>query len=82
MKAALYLRVSTRDGTQDTDYQRFQLRQLGTSQGWQIVTEYEDHESAPAASPAKSASIRFSNTTLKCVSVRRPISDATPSQPA
>jgi Resolvase, N terminal domain len=45
MKAALYLWVSIRDGTQDTDNQRFQLRQLCTSQGWQIVTEYEDHES-------------------------------------
>lgn len=45
MKAALYLWVSIRDGTQDTDNQRFQFRQLCTSQGWQIVTEYEDHGS-------------------------------------
>lgn len=53
MKAALYLRVSTRDGTQDTDNQRFQLRQLCTSQGWQIVTEYEDHESGNRSNRAQ-----------------------------
>ncbi len=49
MKAPLYLRVSTRDGSQGTDNQRLQLRQLCTSQGWQIVGEYEDHESGNRA---------------------------------
>ncbi len=43
-RAALYVRASTRDGNQDTNNQ-LQLRQLCTSQGWQIITEYEDHES-------------------------------------
>lgn len=45
MKAALYLRVSTRDGRQDTDNQRARLRELCHSEGWTIVAEYEDHES-------------------------------------
>lgn len=45
MKAALYLRVSTRDKGQDVENQRRQLRQFCLSQDWQIVEEYEDHES-------------------------------------
>ena len=44
MRAALYLRISTRDGRQDAGNQRAQLRRLCESQGWKIVTEYEDHE--------------------------------------
>jgi DNA invertase Pin-like site-specific DNA recombinase len=57
MKAALYLRVSTRvdrrDDAADTaqrkrqevDNQRRQLRDFCDSQGWQIVAEYSDEES-------------------------------------
>jgi DNA invertase Pin-like site-specific DNA recombinase len=49
MKAALYLRVSTRDGKQDNENQRLQLRQLTDSMGWQVVSEYDDHESGAKA---------------------------------
>ncbi len=45
MKAALYLRVSTRDRGQDVDNQRGQLRQFCNTQGWTIVQEYEDQDS-------------------------------------
>jgi DNA invertase Pin-like site-specific DNA recombinase len=41
---ALYARVSTKDGRQDTDNQLLQLRDYCTKQGWQIVAEYVDHE--------------------------------------
>ena len=44
MRAALYLRVSTRDGKQDPDNQRLQLHQLCKAQGWEIGAEYTDHE--------------------------------------
>ena len=39
-KAALYLRVSTKDQT--TDNQRLELERVATAKGWQIVTTYED----------------------------------------
>ena len=42
-RVALYLRVS-KDGKQDTDNHRLQLRQFCQSQNWQIVREYQDHE--------------------------------------
>jgi DNA invertase Pin-like site-specific DNA recombinase len=45
MRAALYLRVSTRDKGQDAENQRRQLRQFCESQGWGIVAEFEDHDS-------------------------------------
>jgi len=45
MRVSLYLRVSTRDKGQDTDNQRLQLQEFCQAQGWQIVNEYEDHES-------------------------------------
>ena len=56
MRAALYLRVSTRadkrdDDTtrqrkrQEVDNQRRQLRQFCETQGWQITAEYVDEES-------------------------------------
>lgn len=45
MRAALYLRVSTRDRGQDTDNQRRQLRQFCEAQGWLIVAEFEDQDS-------------------------------------
>src|SRR5690242_14423928 len=45
MKAALYTRVSTKDKGQDTANQLAQLRDFGRSQNWDIVAEYEDHDS-------------------------------------
>jgi DNA invertase Pin-like site-specific DNA recombinase len=45
----VYLRVSTRDGKQDTENQRLQLRQLIDSIGWKLICEYEDHESGAKA---------------------------------
>jgi DNA invertase Pin-like site-specific DNA recombinase len=44
-KVALYARVSTKDGRQDTENQLIQLRDYCTKQGWQITGEYVDHES-------------------------------------
>ena len=56
MRAALYLRVSTRPDKRDdddaiqrkrqeVDNQRRQLRQFCDQQGWQIIAEYIDEES-------------------------------------
>lgn len=43
-RVALYLRISTDQGSHDADNQRLQLRRLCEVQGWVIVIEYEDHE--------------------------------------
>ena len=43
-KVALYARVSTKDGRQDTENQLLQLRDYCRKQGWEIVSEYVDHE--------------------------------------
>lgn len=45
MRVALYGRVSTKDKGQDTENQLTQLRQYAASMGWQIVSEFIDHES-------------------------------------
>ena len=45
MRAALYMGVSTRDKGQHTTNQTAQLRDFCRSQVWEIVREYEDHES-------------------------------------
>jgi len=45
LRVAIYLRVSTRDGRQETDNQRLQLCQLCKAQGWEIAGEYEDQDS-------------------------------------
>lgn len=45
MKAALYARVSTKDGRQDTENQLRQLRDFAASQNWRIVHEYVDRAS-------------------------------------
>ncbi len=42
---ALYARVSTRDGRQDTENQLAQLRDYCRKQGWKIAGEYVDRES-------------------------------------
>jgi len=41
---ALYARVSTKDGRQDTENQLIALREFAEKQGWQVVGEYVDHE--------------------------------------
>ncbi len=41
---ALYARVSTKDGRQDTENQLIALREYCAKQGWAIVQEYVDHE--------------------------------------
>ena len=43
-KVALYARVSTKDGRQDTENQLIQLREYCRKQGWTITAEYTDHE--------------------------------------
>jgi DNA invertase Pin-like site-specific DNA recombinase len=45
MRVALYGRVSTNNGRQDTENQFAQLRQFAATQGWTIVHEYRDHAS-------------------------------------
>ena len=44
-KVALYARVSTKDGRQDTENQLIALREYCAKQGWAIVGEYVDHDS-------------------------------------
>jgi DNA invertase Pin-like site-specific DNA recombinase len=41
---ALYARVSTKDGRQDTENQLIALRDYCAKQGWEITGEYVDHE--------------------------------------
>jgi DNA invertase Pin-like site-specific DNA recombinase len=45
MKAAIYARVSTKDGRQDTENQLRQLRTFAETQGWTVVHEYVDRAS-------------------------------------
>jgi DNA invertase Pin-like site-specific DNA recombinase len=45
MRTALYARVSTKDGKQDTENQLRQLRQFANTQGWTITAEYVDRAS-------------------------------------
>ena len=45
MKTAIYARVSTKDGRQDTDNQLRQLRAFVETQGWTVVHEYVDRAS-------------------------------------
>jgi DNA invertase Pin-like site-specific DNA recombinase len=45
MKAAIYARVSTKDGKQDVENQLRQLREFARSQQWTVVQEYIDHAS-------------------------------------
>jgi DNA invertase Pin-like site-specific DNA recombinase len=49
MRAALYLRVSTRDSSQYVDNQHSQSRQYCASREWEIVEEYEDQDSGGKA---------------------------------
>jgi DNA invertase Pin-like site-specific DNA recombinase len=45
MRTALYARVSTDDGRQDTENQIHELREYAKRQGWNIAAEYIDHAS-------------------------------------
>jgi DNA invertase Pin-like site-specific DNA recombinase len=45
MQAAIYARVSTKDGRQDVENQLRQLREFAHTQQWTIVHEYIDHAS-------------------------------------
>jgi DNA invertase Pin-like site-specific DNA recombinase len=45
MKTAIYARVSTKDGRQDTENQLRQLREFAASQGWKVVHEYVERAS-------------------------------------
>jgi DNA invertase Pin-like site-specific DNA recombinase len=45
MKTAIYARVSTKDGRQDTENQLRQLRTFAATQGWTVVHEYVDRAS-------------------------------------
>jgi DNA invertase Pin-like site-specific DNA recombinase len=45
MKTAIYARVSTKDGRQDTENQLRQLRSFAASQHWTVVHEYVDKAS-------------------------------------
>ena len=53
MRAAIYARVSTADGRQDTENQMVELRRFASTQGWAIVAEYIDHESGGRADRAE-----------------------------
>jgi DNA invertase Pin-like site-specific DNA recombinase len=43
-RVALYARVSTKGGRQDTENQLIALREYCQKQGWEIASEYVDHE--------------------------------------
>ena len=43
-RVALYARVSTKDGRQDTENQLIALREYCSKQRWEIDGEYVDHE--------------------------------------
>lgn len=45
MRTAIYARVSTKDGRQDTENQLRQLREFAASQHWDLVHEYTDRAS-------------------------------------
>jgi DNA invertase Pin-like site-specific DNA recombinase len=49
----LYLRISTDQGRQDSDNQRLQLWRFCDSHEWEIVCEYEDHETGSKSDRAQ-----------------------------
>jgi len=53
MKVGLYARVSTKDKGQETENQLVQLREFAAKQGWQIVSEYIDHETGSKSDRAQ-----------------------------
>jgi len=44
MNVAIYARVSTSDGREDTRNQLIELQQFAASQNWNIVAQYVDEE--------------------------------------
>lgn len=46
LRVAIYGRVSTRDKGQEVENQLAQLRDFARTQGWAVVSEFIDHESA------------------------------------
>jgi putative DNA-invertase from lambdoid prophage Rac len=52
VKAALYLRVSKKDGSQSVENQRPDVEKLAAARGFHIVEVYEDRESAVRRRPA------------------------------
>jgi DNA invertase Pin-like site-specific DNA recombinase len=48
-RAAIYVRVSTRDKGQDTNNQLDKLREFCDSNDWRVVSEYQDHDSGGKA---------------------------------
>ena len=53
-RAAVYLRISTRDGRQTEENQRRQLRAFIEEEGYQLASEYVDHESGRKGRRARS----------------------------
>ena len=49
MRAAIYVRVSTKDKGQETVNQLAQLREYCRALNWAVIQEYEDHESGGKA---------------------------------
>ena len=49
MRAAIYARVSTRDGRQEIQNQLRQLRRFCETQGWPVIDEYIDQASGKSA---------------------------------
>lgn len=49
MKVAIYARVSTADGRQETENQLSQLRDFAAKESWTIIREYVDHDSGGKA---------------------------------
>jgi DNA invertase Pin-like site-specific DNA recombinase len=49
MRAALYIRVSTKNKGQENINQLVQLREYCCALNWTVVEEYEDHESGGKA---------------------------------
>lgn len=52
-RVAVYARISTADGRQDSANQLGELRKFATSQHWEIAGEYIDHESGKTADRAE-----------------------------
>jgi DNA invertase Pin-like site-specific DNA recombinase len=53
MNVAIYARVSTKDGRQDTENQLRQLRNFATSQNWIVMHEYVDRASGKRSDRAQ-----------------------------
>jgi DNA invertase Pin-like site-specific DNA recombinase len=51
--SAIYARVSTQDRRQDADNRIAQLWQFASTQNWEVVAEYVDHESGSRADRAE-----------------------------